>query len=109
MSPKDSPCGGKLSSSTFEEVLTKICTSMRAYGCLQREYKDAKAQGRQMEIELVLSPWDRGMEPGKQSHVFVPPPAAAAGKASTPLNFEVSAISQYRWPIVFKAPWNLSV
>jgi hypothetical protein len=31
VSPKDSPCGGKLPSSMFEKMLTKICTSMRAY------------------------------------------------------------------------------
>ena len=44
--PQDSPCGGQLPSSTFEEVLTKICTSTRAYGCLQGEFADAKREGR---------------------------------------------------------------
>jgi hypothetical protein len=34
MSPKDSPFGGDLPSSTFNDIITKICSSMRAYGCL---------------------------------------------------------------------------
>jgi hypothetical protein len=61
MSPKDSPHGGKLPSSSFEEVLIKICTSIRAYGCLQREFDDAKMQRREMEIKLILKPWDVGV------------------------------------------------
>jgi hypothetical protein len=62
MPPKDSPCGRKLPSSTFEEVFIKICTGMRAYGCLQGEFEDAKTQGREMEIKLVLNPWDENEE-----------------------------------------------
>ncbi|KAG9190515.1 hypothetical protein G6011_08603 [Alternaria panax] len=48
MSPKNSPMGGKLPSSTPEQVITKICTSMRAYGCLAREFEDAKNENRKM-------------------------------------------------------------
>jgi hypothetical protein len=107
MSPKDPSHGGKLPSATFEEVLIKICTSMRAYGCLQREFEDATTQGRKMEIKLVLNPWDEGMDPGKEFRIFLPPPAAA-GKASTSQNLLISGISQYRWCIVFDAPWDLS-
>jgi hypothetical protein len=106
MSPKDSPEGGKLPSSTFEEVVTKICTSMRAYGCLTREYEDAGEEGREMVIRLVLNPWDERMDPGKEFRVFVPPPAARGSKIK---DFRISAISQYRWPMVFEAPWNFSL
>ena len=41
MSPKDSPMGGKLRLLTLEDVVKKLCSSMRAYGCLVREKEDA--------------------------------------------------------------------
>jgi hypothetical protein len=93
MSSKDSSCGGQLPSSTFEEVLTKICTSTRAYGCLRREFADAETEGKEMEIKLVLDPWDEGMDPGREVRVFIPPPAAS-GKVVTPENLVVGAVSQ---------------
>jgi hypothetical protein len=81
---------------------------MRAYGCLQREFADAKRESRDMYIKLVLNPWDEGMDPGKEFRVFVPPPTAS-GKAAAPENIAVSAISQYKWPIVFEVPWGFSL
>ncbi|KAF1849812.1 uncharacterized protein K460DRAFT_390464 [Cucurbitaria berberidis CBS 394.84] len=108
MSPKDSPVSGKLPSSTMEDVLTKLCTSMRAYGCLQREEQDAKKEEREMVLKLVLNPWDEGMDPGREFRVFVPPPAARGEKINAEL-LAVSAISQYRWPYVFEAPWGWSL
>ena len=109
MSPKDSPMGGKLPSSTAEDVVTKICFSMRAYGCLTREFEDAKREEREMQIKLVLNPWDEGMDPAKEFLVFVPPPAAKTGREALAAQFEVSAISQYRWPMGFEAPWGLDL
>ncbi|KAI4658932.1 uncharacterized protein J4E79_006692 [Alternaria viburni] len=109
MSPKDSPMGGKLPSSTCEDVITKICSSMRAYGCLTREFEDAKKEGREMEIKLVLNPWDEGMDAGKEFRVFVPPPAAKTGREANAAEFEISAISQYRWPMRFEAPWGFDL
>jgi len=96
MSPKDSPMGGKLPSSTAEDIIMKICSSMRAYGCLTCEFEDAKKERREMEIKLVLNPWDGGMDAGKEFRVFVPPPAAKTGREVTVAEFEISAISQYR-------------
>ncbi|KAI4681793.1 uncharacterized protein J4E84_007389 [Alternaria hordeiaustralica] len=109
MSPKDSPMGGKLPSSTCEDVITKICSSMRAYGCLTREFEDAKKEEREMEIKLVLNPWDEGMDPAKEFRVFVPPPAAKTGREALAAQFGVSAISQYRWPMGFEAPWGFDL
>ncbi|RAR04555.1 hypothetical protein DDE82_004512 [Stemphylium lycopersici] len=98
MSPKDSPMGGKLPSSTLEDVVMKLCSSMRAYGCLVREKEDAEKQGREMVIRLALNRWDEGMDPAREFRVFVPPPAAAAVSRSTNAliveNFKISAISQ---------------
>ncbi|KAL1797281.1 hypothetical protein ACET3X_003887 [Alternaria dauci] len=109
MSPKDSPMGGKLPSSTIQEVLMKICTSMRAYGCLTREFADAKTENREMQIKLVLNPWDEGMDPDKEFRVFVPPPAAKTRREADVTEFWVSAISQYRWPKAFEAPWGFDL
>ncbi|KAI4950398.1 hypothetical protein J4E91_004280 [Alternaria rosae] len=109
MSPKDSPMGGKSPSSTCEDVITKICSSMRAYGCLTREFEDARKEGRQMKIKLVLNPWDEGMDPAKEFRVFVPPAAARTGREAVASEFEISAISQYRWPMGFEAPWGFGL
>ncbi|USP76621.1 hypothetical protein yc1106_03895 [Curvularia clavata] len=80
MSPKDdNPMGGKLPSSTLYEVIAKLCTSMRA------------------------------MDTAREFRVFVPPPAAAATDSETPKNFKISAISQYKWPFVFEAPWGFTL
>lgn len=109
-SPKDSPMGGKLPSSTLREIITKLCTSMQAYGCLQREKENAAREGREMSIKLVLDRWDDGMDTAREFRVFVPPPAAAAATDSeTCKNFKISAISQYKWPFVFEAPWGFTL
>lgn len=92
MSPKDSPLGGTLPSCTFEDVVSKICSSMRAYGCLQRKKDDAEKEGRGVQIKFVLHPWDEGMDPKREFRVFVPPPAARGGSE----RFRVGAVSQYR-------------
>jgi hypothetical protein len=109
MSPKDSPMGGKLPSSTCEDVVAKICSSMRAYGCLTREFEDAKREERDMQIKLVLNPWDAGMDAGREFRVFVPPPAAKTGMEADARAMAISGISQYRWPMVFEAPWGLDL
>jgi hypothetical protein len=109
MSPKDSPMGGKLPSSTIHEVVTRICTSMRAYGCLTREFDDAKTEDREMQIKLVLNPWNEGMDPDKEFRVFVPPPAAKNTRKPHATEFAISAISQYRWPKAFQAPWGFDL
>ncbi len=108
MSPKDSPLGGTLPSSTFEHVLAKICSSMRAHGCLEHEKADAAKQGRDMVLHLVLNPWDENMSPDREFRVFVPPPAAR-GANGTADEFKISAISQYRWLDEFKAPWTFTL
>jgi hypothetical protein len=109
MSPKDSPMDGKLPSSPCEEVITKICSSMRAYGCLTREFADAKKEDREMQIKLVLNPWNEGMDAGKEFRVFVPPPTAKTGQEADATEFAISAISQYSWPMVFEEPWNFDL
>jgi hypothetical protein len=48
------------------------------------------------------------MDPGKEFRVFVLPPAAN-GKDAISQNFKISAISQYRWPIVFEAPCGFTL
>lgn len=107
MSPKDSPMEGGLPSLTVQDVMTKLCTSMRAYTCLQREKVDAVKEDREMKIKLVLNRWDGGMDPGREFRVFVSPPAAAQARttnhpmaAPRPDDFRISAISQYRWTLV---------
>ncbi|KAH6639700.1 hypothetical protein C7974DRAFT_449842 [Boeremia exigua] len=88
MSPKDSPFGGKQPSCTFEDVVVKLCSSMRAWNCLQSERSDAETQGRELKMELVLNPWDEHMDPGREFRVFVPPPATRGASA-------------YNWPAPF--------
>ncbi|KAF2121333.1 hypothetical protein BDV96DRAFT_667972 [Lophiotrema nucula] len=80
MSPKDSPLGGKLPSSTMRDVVTKLCSSMRAQGCLDREIGDAEREGRDIEIKLVLNLWNEEIDAAQEFRVFVPPPAAAERK-----------------------------
>lgn len=45
LSPKDSPLGHHLPSRNFSDVVTKICSSMRAYGCLQRASEEVEEKG----------------------------------------------------------------
>jgi hypothetical protein len=101
MSPKDSPLGGKLPCTTMQEVIVRICSSMRAYGCLQREAEDAKEEGREMEIKLVVNKWDEGMDVEREFRVFVPPPLARLPDRQLDSvgmkDVRISAISQYRW------------
>ncbi|KAJ6201724.1 hypothetical protein J3E72DRAFT_182069 [Bipolaris maydis] len=104
MSPKDSPMGGVLPSLTLRDAMTKLCTSMRTYSCLQYEKVHAEKEERNMEIKLVLNRWHEGMDPGREFRVFVSPPAAAQARitnhpmaAPRPDDFKISAISQYRW------------
>lgn len=101
MSPKDSPFGGQEPSRTFEDVVLKLCSSMRAWGCLQRERKDAEQQDREMKIQLVLNPWDENMDPKHEFRVFVPPPAVRGASVEFE-NLKITAISQYHWPVPFE-------
>ncbi|EUC44968.1 hypothetical protein COCMIDRAFT_96930, partial [Bipolaris oryzae ATCC 44560] len=108
MSPKDSPMGGGLRSLTLRDVMTKLCTSMRAYSCLQREKVHAEKEDRETKIKLVLNRWDEGMDPGREFRAFVSPPAAAQARTKNhpmaspkPDDFKISAISQYRYTLVF--------
>jgi hypothetical protein len=115
MSPKDSPMGGKLPSLTVRDVIMKLCTSMRAHSCLQREKEDAEKENREMKIKLVLNRWDEDMDDAREFRVFVPPSAAAAGAindfSTAPKleDFKISAISQYKWPFVFQTPWDYTL
>ncbi|KAF2439674.1 hypothetical protein P171DRAFT_436296 [Karstenula rhodostoma CBS 690.94] len=108
MSPKDSPFGGKEPSTTFEDVVIKISTSMRSWNCLQNERADAEREGREMKIELVLNPWDEGMDSRREFRVFVPPPTATGAKEEVG-QMKISAVSQYRWPFPFSHPFDFSL
>lgn len=109
MSPKDSPFGGNLPSSTIEDVIMKICSSMRAYGCLQRAKEDADKGDQGAVMQLILNPWDANMDPAKEFRVFVPPPAARGVIVPHVSDFKISAISQYRWHYVFEPPFGFTV
>ncbi|KAF9693463.1 hypothetical protein EKO04_008318 [Ascochyta lentis] len=108
MSPKDSPFGGKEPSSTFDDVVMKICSSMRAWGCLQREKLDAEAEDREMQIQLILNPWDEDMDVRREFRVFVPPPAAR-GEAGEVNKLQLTAVSQYHWPLSFERPFGCTL
>jgi hypothetical protein len=111
MSPKDSPLGGSLPSFTFHDIITKICWSMRAYGCFQSVKEDAEEgedeQG--LKMQFILNPWNAGMDPAKEFRVFVPPPAARGIRKPRIEDFTPSAISQYKWHSVLKLPSGLTV
>ncbi|KAJ4351026.1 hypothetical protein N0V95_004197 [Ascochyta clinopodiicola] len=108
MSPKDSPFGGKEPSSTFEDVVIKLCSSMRAWGCLQREVLAAEQQDRELQLQLVLNAWDDAMDPRREFRVFVPPPAAR-GAASVVAQFAITAVSQYHWPLPFERAFGFGL
>ena len=91
MSPKDSPFGGKLPTTTLEHVVVKTCSSMRAWNCLQKEQADAASHNRDIKIELVLNPWDEKMDTTSEFRVFVPPPAAR-GAADEVREFNISTV-----------------
>ncbi|KAH7084918.1 hypothetical protein BKA63DRAFT_5240 [Paraphoma chrysanthemicola] len=109
MSPKDSPLGGDIPSSTFADVIVKLCSSMRAYGCLQRMKQVAEENDMELAIKLIPNPWNDSMYPAKEFRVFVPPPAARGISKPTVSDFRISAVSQYEWYKVFPAPYNLSL
>lgn len=100
MSPKDSPLGGSLPCTTLAEVVIKICSSMRAYGCLERERDAARAHGKDVNIKIAINAWDGGMDPMREFRVFVPPPGARLSE-----EMKISAISQYRWWTPFVSPY----
>jgi hypothetical protein len=106
MSPKDSPLGGDLPSSTFNDIITKICSSMRAYGCLQSAKQDAERDGDGLgpKMQLILNPWNDNMDPAKEFRVFVPPPAARGILGPHTNDFKVSGISQYKWHSALQSP-----
>jgi hypothetical protein len=109
MSPKDSTLIGNGPISTFADVVVKICSSMRAHGCLQRAKKDADEAGEVVTTQLILNPWDESMDPAKEFRVFVPPPAALGNLQPHVNDLRISAISQYRWHHAFTAPFDLTV
>jgi hypothetical protein len=97
MAPKDSPFGGKSPTTSMADVLTKLCSSMRARArdCLLDERKTADAEGREVQLDLVLNPWDEEMDTANEFRVFVPPPAAR-GAPATLDSLCVAAVSQYK-------------
>lgn len=109
MSPKDSPLGGKLPCTTLEDVITKVCSSMRAYGCLQREMEDAKVCGRDVDVKIVVNRWDEEMDAAYEFRVFVPPPRVRLENRRVDevglRDLRISAISQYRWVLPFQSPF----
>jgi len=109
MSPKDSTLIGNDPVSTFADVVVKICSSMRAHGCLQRAKQDADKADEAVSMQLILNPWDTSMNPAKEFRVFVPPPAALGNLQPHVKDFKISAISQYRWHHPFSAPFDLTV
>lgn len=96
MSPKDSPVVPGPVRST-KDLITKLASSMRAYGALHRELQDATEEGRKITMTGVLNPWNANMDPAFEFRVFVPPPAARQVEDPTLTELEISAISQYRW------------
>jgi hypothetical protein len=109
MSPKDSPLSGNDPVSTLADVLVKICSSMRAHGCLQSAKEDADRSGGEIKIQLILNPWDATMDPAKEFRVFVPPPAARGVLEPHVNDLEVSAISQYTWHHAFSPPYGFTI
>jgi hypothetical protein len=65
MSSKDSPLGGDLPSSTFADVITRVCSSMRAFGSKQNAKEEAEREGYDSgpNAQLILSPWNDEMDP----------------------------------------------
>ncbi|KAF2035589.1 hypothetical protein EK21DRAFT_107110 [Setomelanomma holmii] len=109
MSPKDAALGGNLPSSMLVDAITKLCSSMRAYSCLQRMKQAADEKQVDMDIKLILNPWNESMDPQTEFRVFVPSPAAGRVRHPTANDFRISSISQYAWQRPFKAPFNLDV
>lgn len=59
-------------------------------------------------MKLILNPWDAFMDPAKEFRVFVPPPAARGQLKLRISDFQVGAISQYRWYQKFPVPFNFT-
>jgi hypothetical protein len=100
------PLGGNLPSSTFNGIITKICASMRAYGCLQSAKQDAEKEGEEYEpkMQLILNPWNDGMDPAKEFRIFVPQLAARGVIEPHIKDLNISGISQYRWYSALQLP-----
>lgn len=105
MAPKDSPFGGKSPSTAMADVLTKLCSSMRARDCLLDERETADAEVREVQLDIVLSPWDDSMDIATEFRVFVPPPAAR-GAPATLESLCVAAVSQYKWHAPLASPFG---
>jgi hypothetical protein len=110
MSPKDSPLGGELPSWTLKEAIAKICSSMRVYGCLEREKEHAEEHKRDIEIKIAVNRWDPAMDTAREFRVFVPPPRAhlscnTVGNTKLRREMKISAISQYKWHSAFVSPY----
>ena len=100
MSPKDSPISGKDPTTTLKSAVIKLCSSMRAYGAFLSEKEAADKEDRDLVLKLILNPWNGEMDAGREFRVFVPPPVVHGAEAKLE-NLKISAISQYRWSVVF--------
>jgi hypothetical protein len=107
MSPKDSPIGGNDPTTTLKGAVIKLCSSMRAYGALLQEKEAADKEDRDLVLKLVLNPWNWEMDAGTEFRVFVPPPNVRGAEAKLE-NLKISAISQYRWSMIFKPVKGMS-
>lgn len=99
MSPKDSPLGGNQASTTIQDVITKLASSSRTYGCLQHaaQLERRPWDENRASVQLILNPWNDRMDAAREFRVFVPPPAARTHHPSRFSDCRISAISQYRW------------
>lgn len=79
---------------------------MRACDCLLDERKTADAEGRDVQLDLVLNPWDEDMDIANRFRVFVPPPAAR-GAPATLESLCVAAVSQYKWHAPLASPFGI--
>lgn len=88
LSPKDSPFGGKLPTTTFSDIILRICSSMRAWNSLQNERLSAQQEGRDVRIDLILNPWDSSDGRRKRVPILRPTPCSSwlrskCGRAGT--------------------------
>jgi hypothetical protein len=111
MSPKDSPLGGNEPTTTIREVITKLASSSRAYGCLQRAEKleERPYDENRQNVQLILNPWNDKMDEGREFRVFFPPPAACAVRLNQSSDCRIGAISQYRWHKPLQPPRGFTI
>jgi hypothetical protein len=108
MSPKDSPLvPGAVRS--IKDLVTKLASSMRAYGALHREAQEAIKQGRDITMTGVLNPWNGNMDASYEFRVFVPPPAARQVDDPTLNDLKIAAVSQYKWHSPFKVSGGMTI